>query len=137
MNREELNLKRDELNPYHMSQENALYVGHNVGWDACAEILLPEIERLEYAVKVWKDEELTNIQAFVDNNKRITQLEKENAELKTGLGVAGEFINRNDTLTRKLEIATMALEHYQEIESRTFSKLAVATNALASIAEVK
>lgn len=41
--------------------------------------------------------------------------EKENAELKTGLGVAGEFINRNDTLTAQLAIAIEALEKYSEV----------------------
>lgn len=40
----------------------------------------------------------------------VKNLRSEIAELKTGLGVAGEFIKRNDTLTRKLEICLAALD---------------------------
>lgn len=80
MNREELNLKRDEwIKANHHDTE--LTGCCLKTWDACADILLPEIERNKALVGYVR----TNGHTIVETNAmadKITQLEKENADLK-------------------------------------------------------
>ena len=167
MDREQINKLKEEwlekvCGPIPLHRE-----GFSIGFSSCADILLPEIESLKEDLETVRSSlKFRNLTAISradrldSKDDKITQLEKENAELRTDIHLLTktdkitvrhlkEPINEHhvynikeqskviDKLTAQLAIATEALEHYQEIESRTFSKLAVATKALAKIKDVK
>ena len=124
MNREDLNKKRDELMELFSEKTKvadqglAFYdkrFGFEQGFNACADILLPEIDN--GVIKYQNQYQYSKFfhSKAIQQTSKIQTLEQSNAELKTGLGVAGEFIKRNDTLTAQLEIAEQVLEMFKGV----------------------
>ena len=159
MDLKELNLKRDELArkccetwPHEVYGSKDLEFFHINGFNACADILLPEIDNYSKCHG-------ENVDRILSDSFKITQLEKENAELREVLSLKNEAVkmfkeafddikSEKETITRKLAIATEALEkskltvvHDQcdgcGLPSTIVDDNEVAIKALASINEVK
>ena len=128
---EDLNKKRDEYAKASIDiRLNDGPYGFVVGFDCCADILLPEIERLNSEVS-------HQGRMSVKYTEKITQLEKENQLLTDRMNSNQKTITRlsseNDLAATVIEKANKVIEEQNQYVITLTQQLAIATEALESI----